>query len=72
MRWNNNAAETTVKRFVSRRKGMDGTGAYSERGLREYLLLLSVYRTLRYRGLDFWRFVLSGETDVTRFAARCR
>jgi predicted RecB family nuclease len=70
--WNNNNAENAVKRFVSRRKGMDGTGAYSEAGLRDYLLLLSVYQTLRYRGLDFWRFVLSGETDVTRFANRSR
>jgi predicted RecB family nuclease len=68
--WNNNNAENAIKRFVSRRKGMEGTGAYSEAGLREYLMLLSIYQTLRYRGLSFWKFLLSGETDIAAFTAR--
>ncbi len=70
--WNNNNAENAVKRFVSRRKIMDGTGAFTEKGLRDYLLLLSICQTLRYRGLSFWQFLLSGETDIEAFAARRR
>ncbi|MDB5310922.1 MAG: transposase, partial [Gemmataceae bacterium] len=67
--WNNNNAENAVKRFVSRRKGREGTGAFSEPGLRDYLLLLSLYQTFRYRHLNFWRFLISGETDIGAFAA---
>jgi hypothetical protein len=67
--WNNNNAENTVKRFVSRRKVLGGTGAFSEDGFRDYLILLSLYQTLRYRGVSFWQFLLSGETDIDSFTA---
>ena len=36
---------------------------FTEGGIRDYLLLLSIYQTLRYRNLSFWKFLLSGETD---------
>jgi len=68
--WNNNNAENAIKRFVSRRKLLGAT--LSEDGLRQYLLLLSIYQTLRYRGLSFWRFLLSGETDIAAFTAKSR
>jgi predicted RecB family nuclease len=68
--WNNNNAENAIKRFVSRRKLLGA--CLSEDGLRQYLLLLSIYQTLRYRGLSFWRFLLSGETDIAAFTARSR
>ncbi len=68
--WNNNNAENAVKRFVSRRKVMGGTGALNEAGLREFLVLLSIYQTLRYRGLNFWEFLRSGETDLDTFTGR--
>jgi hypothetical protein len=67
--WNNNNAENAVKRFVSRRKILGGTGAFSEDGFRDYLLLLSIYQTLRYRGASFWKFLHSGETDIASFTA---
>jgi predicted RecB family nuclease len=70
--WNNNNAENAVKRFVSRRKVLGGTSAFTEGGFRDYLLLLSIYQTLRYRGLSFWQFLVSGETDVEAFSARHR
>ncbi|HEY1379910.1 MAG TPA: IS66 family transposase [Gemmataceae bacterium] len=70
--WNNNNAENAVKRFVTRRKAMGGTGALTENGLRDFLVLLSVYQTLRYRGLNFWQFLRSGETDIDRFTGRGR
>jgi hypothetical protein len=68
--WNNNIAENAVKRFVSRRKAMGGTGALNEKGLRDFLVLLSIYQTLRYRGLNFWQFLRSGETDIDKFTGR--
>ncbi|MGE5296270.1 MAG: IS66 family transposase [Solirubrobacterales bacterium] len=68
--WNNNNAENAIKRFVSRRKIVGSF--FSEDGLRQYLQLLSIYQTLRYRGLSFWTFLLSGETDITAFTAKGR
>lgn len=68
--WNNNNAENAVKLFASRRKSM--AGQFTERGIKEYLLLLSLYQTLRYRGLSFWKFLLSGENDLAAFTAKRR
>jgi Transposase IS66 family len=68
--WNNNNAENAVKLFASRRKVMGGL--FTEAGIRNYLLLLSLYQTTRYRNLSFWRFLLSGQSDLTAFAASRR
>jgi predicted RecB family nuclease len=68
--WNNNNAENAIKQFASRRKAMGWQ--FTERGIKEYLLLLSIYQTLRYRGLGFWKFLLSGETDLPAYASRSR
>jgi hypothetical protein len=68
--WNNNNAENAIKLFASRRKVM-GT-LFTQAGVRDYLVLLSLYQTLRHRHLSFWRFLLSGETDVAAFTAKSR
>jgi predicted RecB family nuclease len=68
--WNNNNAENAIKRFVARRKQVGA--CLSEDGLRQYLRLLSIYQTLRYRGLSFWQFLISGETDIEAFTAQRR
>jgi hypothetical protein len=68
--WNNNNAENAIKLFAARRKVM-GT-LFTQAGIRDYLLLLSIYQTLRYRHLSFWRFLLSGEIDIAAFTAKSR
>ncbi|HEX3147565.1 MAG TPA: IS66 family transposase [Gemmataceae bacterium] len=68
--WNNNNAENAIKLFASRRKVMDGL--FTEAGIRDYLLLLSLYQTTRYRNLSFWRFLLSGQSDLAAFATNKR
>ena len=67
---NNNNAENAVKLFAARRKTMGAQ--FTERGIKDYLLLLSLYQTLRYRGLSFWKFLLSGENDLAAYTAKCR
>lgn len=42
----------------------------SEEGLSDYLILLSVYQTCKYRGVSFLKFLLSGEEDVEDFCRR--
>jgi hypothetical protein len=68
--WNNNNAENAIKRIVSRRRTL-GT-QFSENGIRDDLILLSIYKTLRYRRRDFLEFLLSGETDVDVFCGSGR
>ena len=63
--WNNNNAEHAVKAFVMLRR--DLAGISTERGIRDYLILLSVCETCRIRGLSFLEFLRSGERDIEAF-----
>jgi len=63
--WNNNNAESAIKAFAKYRRVADGT--FTENGIKQYLILLSVYQTCHYKGIDFLKFMLSKETDVDRF-----
>ncbi len=63
-------AENAIKLFASRRNSV--RTPFSEDGIRDYLLLLSIYQTLRYRHLSFWKFLISGETDIAMFDASRR
>jgi hypothetical protein len=39
----------------------------TETGLRDYLVLLSVYQTCKYREISFLRFLVSQERDLDGF-----
>ncbi len=68
--WNNNNAEHAVKAFATLRKVIGGSS--TEQGIREYLILLSICETCKYKGLDFLHFLRSGEKTVKVFASRLR
>jgi hypothetical protein len=68
--WNNNNAENALKLVASRRR-LFGTSV-SESGLKDYLVFLSIYQTLRRKGISMLRFLLSGETDLEKFVASYR
>jgi predicted RecB family nuclease len=68
--WNNNNAEHAVKRFAKYRALADGR--YSEAGLNQYLLLLSIYVTCKYKRVDFLRFLLSLERDIDSFSQKAK
>lgn len=63
--WNNNNAEHAVKKFADYREIADGQ--FSEAGLNEYLVLLSIYLTCKYKGISFLKFLLSREKDIDAF-----
>jgi hypothetical protein len=50
---------------------------FTEAGIRDYLVLLSLYQTLRYRQASFWKFLLSSfwkfllsdQTDIEHSSA---
>jgi len=64
--WNNNNAEHAVKQFAELRQTIGGVT--TEKGLRDYLVLLSLCQTCRYIGVDFLDFLCSGEKDLHAFA----
>jgi hypothetical protein len=51
---------------------MGGTATFSASGFDDYLVLLSIYQTLRYRRASFWEFLQSGETDIDAFTSTRR
>ena len=66
--WNNNNAEHAIKAFARLRDVIAGSS--TEKGIEEYLTLLSLCQTCEYTGLDFLDFLLSGDKDVHAFRAR--
>ncbi|HTG61990.1 MAG TPA: IS66 family transposase [Terriglobia bacterium] len=68
--WNNNNAEHAIKQFALYREISEGV--MTESGLRDYLVLLSIEETCRYRGQSFLRFLLSGEKDLYQYLEQVR
>ena len=68
--WNNNNAEHAIKAFAALRDVM--LGSSTQNGLDDYLILLSVCQTCKYRGVDFLDFLRAGEKDVHAFAEKYR
>ncbi len=63
--WNNNNAEHAVKAFATLRRVIGGST--TEAGLREYLILLSLCETCKYKNVDFLHFLRSGSKDIDHF-----
>ena len=68
--WNNNNAEHAIKAFADYRRIFDGK--MTEGGLSDYLVLLSVHQTCKYRGVSFLDFMLSQQEDFELFCRRGR
>jgi hypothetical protein len=65
--WNNNNAEHAIKAFVRLRRSIDGKS--SAKGIREYLVLLSVSESCKYRRVSFLDFLRSEQTEISSFKA---
>jgi hypothetical protein len=65
--WNNNNAEHAIKAFARLRNVIGANG--TPKGVREYLVLLSISETCKYKGISFLDFLGSGEIDLEAFAA---
>jgi hypothetical protein len=64
--WNNNNAEHAIKAFATLRRVIDGVT--SENGLSDYLILLSLCETCKYKNVDFLGFLRSGSKSINDFA----
>lgn len=63
--WNNNNAEHAIKAFASLRRVIEGTT--TEKGLRDFLVLLSLCETCKYKNVDFLDFLRSGSKNIDDF-----
>jgi predicted RecB family nuclease len=68
--WNNNNAEHAIKAFAMLRPVIEGTT--TEKGIHEYLVLLSVFETCKFKNVNFLDFLRSGMKDIDKFASRRR
>ena len=66
--WNNNNAEHAIKAFSHLREVIQG--CTNERGIRDYLILLSIFQTCVYKGADFLDFLRSGERCVDEYVRK--
>jgi len=64
--WNNNNAEHAIKAFAMLRNII--SGVTSEKGIQDYLVMLSICETCKYSGVDFLDFLRSGMKDIHVFA----
>lgn len=60
--WNNTNAEHAIKRFAKFRAFADGR--FTERSLKEYLVLVSVFETCEFNNVNILKFLLSKETTL--------
>jgi predicted RecB family nuclease len=68
--WNNNNAEHAVKPFALLRR--DFAGITTENGICDYLILLSLCETCRFKGVSFLGFLRSGGKDIDAYAETVR
>src|SRR3954447_204413 len=59
--WNNNNAEHAMKSFARYRRFADGR--FTENSIQDYLVLLSLCQTCRYRGINFLKFLIGEKSD---------
>jgi predicted RecB family nuclease len=64
--WNNNNAEHAIKAFASLRRVIEGKT--TEKGLHDFLILLSICETCKYKSVAFLDFLCSGSRDIDDFA----
>jgi hypothetical protein len=66
--WNNNNAETAIKAVALYRREYDGLP--TKNGIQEYLILLSIQQTCKYKGFNFFESLKSGETSIEQFSIK--
>ena len=65
--WNNNNAEHAIKKFAHYREVVNG---HVTESIADYLVLLSIHQTCKYKEIQFLKFLLSGELDIGSYRER--
>ena len=64
--WNNNNAEHAVKAFATHRK--QGNTNFTEKSIKNLLVLLSIQQTCKYRKINFLDFLISQEKSLSVYS----
>jgi hypothetical protein len=67
--WHNNTAERAI-RHVAKQRAI--SVSFHASVMKNYLVLLGIKQACRFQGKSFFKFLLSGETDLDKFEARKR
>ena len=67
--WHNNTAERAI-RHVAKQRAI--STSFHASVMKNYLVLLGIKQACRFQGKSFFKFLLSGETDLDKFEARKR
>jgi predicted RecB family nuclease len=65
--WNNNNVEYAIK--ICKDHFRSTKGQSTVESAETYLILLSVYQTCKYKGINFFDFLISGKKDIDEFEA---
>ncbi len=68
--WNNNNAEAAIKAVALYRRDVDGLP--TPNSIQEYLVLLSIQQTCRYRGINYFKFLQSAKTTLSNYSEEPR
>ena len=69
--WNNNNAEHFIKPFAKWRQRKI-TRSLSKQNIENHLVLLSILQTCKYRGINFFEFLKSGEKSIFKYSEKHR
>jgi hypothetical protein len=64
--WNNNNAEHSIKPFAKWRKKV--SKSLTKQNIENHLTLLSILQTCKYRGINFFEFLKSGEMSIFEYS----
>ena len=64
--WNNNNVENAIKPLAKYRA--ETKGILREKGLKDYLIILSIQQTCKYRGVNFLEFLKSKSKSINAFS----
>ncbi|MBS4063270.1 MAG: TM0106 family RecB-like putative nuclease [Chitinophagaceae bacterium] len=68
--WNNNNAEHAIKPFAYYRRNNEKQ--ITESGIHDFLILLSIQQTCKYRGINFLEFLKSGKLSIFEFQEKSK
>ena len=66
--WNNSAAEHAIKLLATHKN--KNLNFFRESRMEEYLKIMSIYQTCKYKGISFLKFMLSKEKDIDGYCER--
>jgi transposase-like protein len=66
--WNNNAAEHAIKLLATHKN--KNLAFFRESRMEEYLKIMSIYQTCKYKGISFLQFMLSHEKDINVYCEK--